>query len=156
MCKSKLLTKLNLPDYQFNIKRNEKGAPVIFDMLRNRFIALSPEEWVRQNFVRFLIEEKQFPTALMGNEVSLLQNGIKRRCDTLVADIEGNPFVIVEYKAPSIPITQSVFDQIVRYNMVMKAKCLIVSNGLQHYCCKIDYENNSYSFLRDIPNYSEI
>lgn len=148
--------KLNLPHYQFNIKKNDKGALVIFDHLRQRFFTLTPEEWVRQNFVRFLIEEKQFPTALMGNEVSLLQNGIKRRCDTLVADIEGNPFVIVEYKAPSIPITQSVFDQIVRYNMVMKAKCLIVSNGLQHYCCKIDYENNSYSFLRDIPNYSEI
>ena len=148
--------KLNLPHYQFNIKKNDKGALVIFDHLRQRFITLTPEEWVRQNFVRFLIEEKQFPTALMGNEVSLLHNGIKRRCDTLVADIEGNPFVIVEYKAPSIPITQSVFDQIVRYNMVMKAKCLIVSNGLQHYCCKIDYENNSYSFLRDIPNYSEI
>ena len=148
--------KLNLPHYQFNIKKNDKGALVIFDHLRQRFITLTPEEWVRQNFVRFLIEEKQFATALMGNEVSLLQNGIKRRCDTLVADIEGNPFVIVEYKAPSIPITQSVFDQIVRYNMVMKAKCLIVSNGLQHYCCKIDYENNSYSFLRDIPNYSEI
>lgn len=148
--------KLNLPHYQFNIKKNDKGALVIFDHLRQRFITLTPEEWVRQNFVRFLIEEKQFPKALMGNEVSLLQNGIKRRCDTLVADIEGNPFVIVEYKAPSIPITQSVFDQIVRYNMVMKAKCLIVSNGLQHYCCKIDYENNSYSFLRDIPNYSEI
>lgn len=148
--------KLNLPHYQFNIKKNDKGALVIFDHLRQRFITLTPEEWVRQNFVRFLIEEKQFPMALMGNEVSLLQNGIKRRCDTLVADIEGNPFVIVEYKAPSIPITQSVFDQIVRYNMVMKAKCLIVSNGLQHYCCKIDYENNSYSFLRDIPNYSEI
>ena len=148
--------KLNLPHYQFNIKKNDKGALVIFDHLRQRFITLTPEEWVRQNFVRFLIEEKQFRTALMGNEVSLLQNGIKRRCDTLVADIEGNPFVIVEYKAPSIPITQSVFDQIVRYNMVMKAKCLIVSNGLQHYCCKIDYENNSYSFLRDIPNYSEI
>ena len=148
--------KLNLPHYQFNIKKNDKGALVIFDHLRQRFITLTPEEWVRQYFVRFLIEEKQFPTALMGNEVSLLQNGTKRRCDTLVADIEGNPFVIVEYKAPSIPITQSVFDQIVRYNMVMKAKCLIVSNGLQHYCCKIDYENNSYSFLRDIPNYSEI
>ena len=148
--------KLNLPHYQFNIKKNDKAALVIFDHLRQRYIPLTPEEWVRKNFVRFLIEEKQFPTALMGNEVSLLQNGIKRRCDTLVADIEGNPFVIVEYKAPSIPITQSVFDQIVRYNMVMKAKCLIVSNGLQHYCCKIDYENNSYSFLRDIPNYSEI
>ena len=156
MCKSNLTMKLNLPHYQFNIKKNDKGALVIFDHLRQRFITLTPEEWVRQNFVRFLIEEKQFPTALMGNEVSLLQNGIKRRCDTLVADIEGNPFVIVEYKAPSIPITQSVFDQIVRYNMVMKAKCLIVSNGLQHYCCKIDCENNSYSFLRDIPNYSEI
>ena len=120
MCKSNLTMKLNLPHYQFNIKKNDKGALVIFDHLRQRFITLTPEEWVRQNFVRFLIEEKQFPTALMGNEVSLLQNGIKRRCDTLVADIEGNPFVIVEYKAPSIPITQSVFDQIVRYNMVMK------------------------------------
>ena len=119
MCKSKLLTKLNHPFYQFNKKRNEKGAPVIFDMLRNRFIALSPEEWVRQNFVQFLINEKEFPASLMGNEVSLLQNGIKRRCDTLVGDNLGNPFVIVEYKAPSIKITQAVFDQIVRYNMVM-------------------------------------
>lgn len=156
MCKSNLTMKLNLPDYQFNIKKNDKGALVIFDILRHRFITLTPEEWVRQNFVQFLIQEKHFPEALMGNEVSLLQNGIKRRCDTLVADSEGSPFVIVEYKASSIPITQNVFDQIVRYNMVMKAKYLIVSNGLQHYCCKIDYENNSYSFLRDIPFYSEL
>lgn len=156
MCKSKLLTKLNLPDYQFNIKRNEKGAPVIFDMLRNRFIALSPEEWVRQNFVQFLINEKEFPASLMGNEVSLLQNGIKRRCDTLVGDKHGNPFVIVEYKAPSIKITQAVFDQIVRYNMVMKAQYLIVTNGLQHYCCKMLYETNSYAFLTQIPKYSQL
>lgn len=148
--------KLNLPEYQFNIKRNDKGALLIFDILRRRFITLTPEEWVRQNFVRFLIEEKEFPSALMGNEVSLLQNGIKRRCDTLVADSLGNPFVIVEYKASAIPITQKVFDQIVRYNMVMRAKYLIVSNGIQHFCCKIDYGAGSYSFLNDIPNYSEL
>ncbi|MDO4510476.1 MAG: type I restriction enzyme HsdR N-terminal domain-containing protein [Bacteroidales bacterium] len=148
--------KLNLPDYQFNIKKTEKGALVIFDVLRQRFITLTPEEWVRQNFVQFLIQEKEFPQALMGNEVSLTQNGIKRRCDTLVADACGSPFVIVEYKAPSIQITQQVFDQIVRYNMVMRAKYLIVSNGLQHYCCRIDYEQNSYEFLDHIPNYANL
>ncbi len=148
--------KLNLPEYQFNIKKNEKGALLIFDILRRRFITLTPEEWVRQNFVRFLIEEKKFPSALMANEVSLLQNGIKRRCDTLVANGEGRPFVIVEYKASSIPITQRVFDQIVRYNMVMKAKYLIVSNGIQHFCCRIEYDRGSYTFLKDIPQYTAL
>lgn len=117
---------------------------------------MTPEEWVRQNFVRYLIDDRQFPAALMNNEISLTQNGIKRRCDTLVADQNGNPLVIVEYKAPSIEITQKTFDQIVRYNMVLKAQYLIVSNGLSHYCCKIDYENNSYSFLKEIPCYSEL
>lgn len=156
MCKSNFLTKLNLPDYQFNIKRNEKGTLVIFDVLRRRFVALTPEEWVRQNFVRFLMEQKHFPASLMGNELSLTQNGIRRRCDTLVGDHLGNPLVIVEYKAPTIKITQAVFDQIVRYNLVMKAKYLIVSNGIQHYCCQIHYHNNSYSFLTDIPDYSQL
>lgn len=150
------MTELNLPHYQFNIKKNENGNFTIFDTLRQRFVALTPEEWVRQNFVRFLIEEKKFPSALMANEVSLVQNGIKRRCDTLIADRNGNPLVVVEYKAPSIPVTQKVFNQIFRYNLVMRAKCLIVSNGLHHYCCKIDYLNGTSSFLEDIPNYSEI
>ena len=145
--------KLNLPEYQFNIKRNEKGALVIFDRLRNRFVTLTPEEWVRQNFVSYMIDGLHYPAALMANEVSLTQNGIKRRCDTLVADRFGNPLVIVEYKAPNIEITQKVFDQIVRYNMVLKAKMLIVSNGLTHYCCVIDYSSNSYSFLENIPEY---
>ncbi len=150
------MQKLNLPDYQFNIKKNEKGAWIIFDNLRRKFITLTPEEWVRQNFVTFLIQEKKFPAALMANEISLLQNGIKRRCDTLVADGNGNPLVIVEYKAPHINITQQVFDQIVRYNMVMMAGYLIVSNGLSHYCCRIDYTTRSYHFLKDIPNYSDL
>lgn len=146
---------LNLPDYPLNVKKNGNRL-LVFDRLRKRFVALTPEEWVRQHFVEYLIQEKQFPSALMGNEVSLTQNGIKRRCDTLVADRQGKPLVIVEYKAPEIEITQQVFDQIVRYNMVLRARYLMVSNGMTHYCCHIDYDNNTYVFLTDIPRYEEI
>ena len=146
---------LNLPEHQFTIKKSANGL-TIFDVLRSKFVTLTPEEWVRQNFVAFLIHHKQFPQALMGNEIALVQNNIKRRCDTLIADREGCPFAIVEYKAPSVEITQKVFDQIVRYNMVLRAKYLMVSNGLQHYCCKIDYDTDSYSFLPDIPCYTDI
>ena len=146
---------LNLPEYPLKVKKNGLRLSV-FDRLRKRYVALTPEEWVRQHFVEYLIEEKQFPAALMANEVSLTQNGIKRRCDTLVADREGQPLVIVEYKAPEIEITQQVFDQIVRYNMVLRARYLMVSNGMSHYCCQIDYEDNTYSFLNDIPEYAEL
>lgn len=149
------MQRLNLPEYQLNIKKGEKNL-LVLDPLRRRWVTLTPEEWVRQNFVKFLIDEKQFPSALMNNEVSLVQNGIKRRCDTLVADHKGDPMVIVEYKAPSVEITQKAFDQIVRYNMVLQARYLIVSNGLSHYCCMIDYDNNSYSFLKEIPCYSQL
>ena len=146
---------LNLPEYPLKVKKNGSRLSV-FDRLRKRYVALTPEEWVRQHFVEFLIEVKQFPAALMANEVSLTQNGIKRRCDTLVADREGKSLVIVEYKAPEIEITQQVFDQIVRYNMVFRARYLMVSNGMAHYCCQIDYENNTYSFLSEIPCYDEL
>lgn len=149
------MQRLNLPEYQFNIK-NKDDAFVILDTLRKRWVALTPEEWVRQNFVRFLIDDREFPAALMNNEISLTQNGIKRRCDTLVADRQGAPLVIVEYKAPTIEITQKTFDQIVRYNMVLRAKYLVVSNGMSHYCCKIDYETNSYIFLEEIPFYRDL
>lgn len=145
---------LNLPEYQFNIKKKRHDGLVILDTLRKRWVALTPEEWVRQNFVRYLIEDREFPAALMNNEISLTQNGIKRRCDTLVADRQGLPLVIVEYKAPTIEISQKTFDQIVRYNMVLRAQYLIVTNGMRHYCCKIDYENNSYAFLQEIPPYN--
>ena len=149
------MLKLNLPDFQFNIKK-KKNDFFIFDDLRRRFVALTPEEWVRQNFVRFLIDHKKFPAALMGNEVSLVQNGIRRRCDTLVSDRHGEPLAIVEYKAPSVQLTQAVFDQIVRYNMVLRARYLIVSNGIVHYCCSIDYIQNSYAFLENIPEYDSL
>ncbi len=146
---------LNLPARDFKLKK-EKETVFIFDELRRKYVTLTPEEWVRQNFVAFLIKDKGFPPGLMGNEISLEQNGIKRRCDTLIADKYGVPFIIVEYKAPFITITQSVFDQIARYNMVMRAKYLIVSNGIQHFCCHIDYAANTYRFLQDIPDFGEL
>ncbi|MBQ7691745.1 MAG: type I restriction enzyme HsdR N-terminal domain-containing protein [Muribaculaceae bacterium] len=148
--------RLNLPEADFNVKKNEDGQLVIFDSLRKRFVALTPEEWVRQHFVHYLSTERNYPTALMANEVSLSQNGIKRRCDTLVADRQGQPLVIVEYKAPSVQVSQATFDQIVRYNLVFHARYLMVSNGLNHYCCQIDYATGSYAFLGDIPDYNDI
>jgi hypothetical protein len=146
---------LNLPstDLRVTIKDDKE---LIFDSLRRKYVALTPEEWVRQNFVSFLINHKGYLAGLMNNEVSLVQNGIKRRCDTLVSDKYGNPIVIVEYKAPNIEITQKVFDQIVRYNYVFRAKYLIVSNGLNHYCCCINYDEGSYSFLKEIPSYADL
>lgn len=147
---------LNLPQKQFNIKKSGDGRLRIFDRLRRKFVALTPEEWVRQNFVAFLIDDRGFPAGLMANEVSLTQNGISRRCDTLVSDRNGRPFVIVEYKAPTVAVTQGVFNQIVRYNMAFHARYLIVSNGLTHYCCSIDYTTGSYTFLEEIPHYRNL
>ena len=151
-----MMVKLNLPEYEYKVKKREDGSWAIWDRLRARWVALTPEEWVRQHFVEWLINEKGYPFALMGNEVSLTQNGISRRCDTVVGDRTGQPLVIVEYKASSINITQKTFDQIVRYNMVLHARYLMVSNGLTHYCCQIDYETNSYRFLEDIPCYHDL
>ncbi len=150
------MVELNLPEYEYKVKKREDGSWAIWDRLRERWVALTPEEWVRQHFVEWLITDKHFPAALMGNEVSLTQNGIARRCDTVVGDRTGAPLVIVEYKAPNINVTQKTFDQIVRYNMVLKARYLIVSNGLNHYCCQIDYGKNTYRFLEDIPQYNNL
>jgi len=146
---------LNLPAFPTKIsKRN--GKNVIFDDIRKRYVALTPEEWVRQHFVHFLIDHKNFPASLMANEVSVKLNGMSRRCDTVLYSRDLSARLILEYKAPDIVITQSVFDQITRYNMVLRVDYLIVSNGLQHYCCKMDYENHSYAFLQDIPDYTQL
>ncbi len=149
------MQQLNLPPYPAQI-RNDNDCERIFDLLRNRYVALTPEEWVRQHFTSFLINYKQFPKSLMANEIGLTLNGTRRRCDTVVFDKQGKPLVIIEYKAPSVNVTQLTFDQIVRYNMVLQARYLIVSNGLSHYCCRINYDNHSYSFLPDIPDYTEL
>lgn len=146
---------LNLPKYETKICERD-GKLQIFDPLRKCHVALTPEEWVRQHFVNFLIESREFPAALMANEVAITVNGMKRRCDTVVYDKQLQPRVIVEYKAPTVKITKEVFAQISRYNLTLKVDYLIVSNGLQHYCCRMDYPNNSYTFLHEIPEYTKI
>lgn len=143
---------LNLPVFEAKVTR-KGGKTVIFDVIRRRYVALTPEEWVRQHFVHFLLNHKGYPQALMANEVQLQLNGTKKRCDTVLYRRNLTAQMIVEYKAPDIEITQAVFDQITRYNMVLKVDYLVVSNGIQHYCCRINYENNSYAFLPDIPDY---
>lgn len=146
---------LNLPSFDIRLQRDDEGVK-IFDRLRKKFIILTPEEWVRQHFVNYLINHKGFPESLMANEIGITLNGTRRRCDTVVFDKHGSPMVIVEYKASSIVISQSTFDQIVRYNMVFHARYLIVSNGMNHYCCRIDYDNMSYDFLKEVPDYADL
>jgi hypothetical protein len=146
---------LNLPQITPKTK-NAEGRLQIHDPLRNKFVALTPEEWVRQNFVNYLINHKGYSPALMANEVQLTLNGMSRRCDTVLYTQALQPRMIIEYKAPHVKITQKVFDQICRYNIVMKVEYLIVSNGLQHFCCRVDYDNNSYAFLQEIPEYASL
>ena len=145
--------RLNLPQYDIKTGGNRE-SPTIFDVLRNRYVALTPEEWVRQHFIHFLIEHKGYPKAYLANEIMLKVAGGKRlRCDSLLCDNTMQPRMIMEYKAPTVALTQKVFDQISVYNMQLHVDYLVVSNGLQHYCCKMDYENRTYSFLKDIPDY---
>lgn len=146
---------LNLPKYGIKIK-NDKGHQSIFDVLRRKYVALTPEEWVRQHFVHFLIEHKGYPKALMANEIQLAIGNKKLRCDSVLYDRTLKPRMIIEYKAPTVNITQKVFDQITVYNMLLHVDYLVVSNGIKHYCCQMDYDNQKYLFLEDIPDYQEI
>lgn len=146
---------LNLPKYSFNIKETEEGLR-IFDRCRSKFVALTPEEWVRQNMVEYLIETKRFPPARIGNEVTVVINGMRKRSDTVIYDKEMKPRMIVEYKAPTVKITPKVFDQIANYNFVLNVDILIVSNGLEHYCCRMGKECSQYTFLREIPDYQSL
>ena len=146
---------LNLPKYGIKIA-NENGHQTIFDVLRRKYVALTPEEWVRQHFVHYLIEHKGYPQSLMANEIQLAIGNKKLRCDSVLYDRSLKPRMIIEYKAPTVNITQKVFDQITIYNMLLHVDYLVVSNGIKHYCCRMDYKNQKYLFLDDIPNYQEI
>lgn len=148
------MQKLNLPNYKFKLKSNENKT-LIFDNIRKKYVVLTPEEWVRQHYIYFLIEEKGYPRSLIALEKQLVINNRKKRTDILIFNTSGNPQIIVECKAPSIKITQATFDQIARYNLKLKANYLIVTNGLDHYYCKMDFEKESYIFLTEIPNYKE-
>lgn len=146
---------LNLPSFDIKIAQNN-GRTVLFDILRRKYVALTPEEWVRQNFVHYLIQEKHFPSTLLANEVQLKIGEKRLRADTVLYDRELSPKVIIEYKAPHISITREVFDQISTYNMLLQVDYLIVSNGMAHYCCQMDYENKQYRFLENIPDYTQL
>ena len=143
---------LNLPNYPKKISY-VKGKPFIFDVARRKKVALTPEEWVRQHFVNYLITEKKYPIGQIANEVTISLNGMTRRCDTIIYNRYLEPVAIVEYKAPNVPITQDVFEQIARYNICLRVDLLIVTNGMEHYCCKMDYEGMTYSYLREVPEY---
>lgn len=156
---------LNLPPVRLRVRDDADGVRRVFDPLRQKFVALTPEEFVRQHFTSFMIDHLGYPPALMANEVSLRINNTSRRCDTVVydraslatPDSSPRPLAIVEYKAPEVEITQKVFDQIARYNLVMGAQMLVVSNGLRTYCCISDPSMpNSYRFVPAILPYSDL
>lgn len=146
---------LNLPAYNFRIiKKNEK--PFIFDDLRKKFVALTPEEWVRQHFIRFLIEVKHYPASFIAIEKQLVINGLKKRCDAVVYSRNAEPLMIIEFKATTVSIAQQTFDQAAVYNSKLKVDYFIISNGLKHYCCRLDKNVLQYNFLDDIPDFDSL
>ncbi len=149
------MIQLNLPPFDIKL-RGTRQSPQIFDILRHRYVALTPEEWVRQHFIHFLTEHRHFPTSLLANEVQLKVAGKTLRADTILYNKQLKPVMIVEYKAPNIAITQKVFDQITAYNMLLHVDYLVVSNGLQHYAFYKDPDSKKYLPLEDIPPYEEI
>jgi hypothetical protein len=144
---------LNFPVYDFRFKNSENKVH-IFDTIRKKFVVLQPEEWVRQNVVQFLIHEKKYPKSLINVEKQLKVNTLKKRYDIVIFDSLGNITLLVECKSPKITMNQETFDQIAKYNMQLKAEFLMVTNGLQHFYCKMDFSKEKYTFLEQIPDFS--
>lgn len=144
------MQKLNFPQYSFRFKNSENKL-LVFDEIRKKFFVLTPEEWVRLHVVKYLMHEKKYSASLINVEKQLKINNITKRYDVVVFNKDGSIFLIVECKAPSVPITQHTFDQIARYNLSLNAEYLMVTNGLDHYFCKMDLENEKYVFLKDFP-----
>lgn len=145
------MEQLNFPFYEFRLRKDQ-----IFDPARKKFVALTPEEWVRQHVIRFLLESGGYPLSLMGVEVPIELNTLKKRVDILVHGRDGRPLLIVECKAPSVHITQATFDQAARYNLKAGASYFLLSNGHKHYCCKVGGVGEPYVFLKSLPAFSEI
>ncbi len=146
---------LNLPVFNFRL-RSESGSDYIFDEFRRRWVVLNPEEWVRQNFLKFLHEKKEFPKSLMAIEKRVFVNGLAQRFDLVVYRRNGVPIMVAEFKAPCVEIGQDTFDQAIRYNNFIKAAYVLVSNGITHYTCKIDFKKGSAEYLNDIPNFGDL
>ncbi len=149
------MQQLNLPKYSIKLKE-EKGVKYIFDSIRKKYLVLQPEEWVRQNFIQFLIKEKGFSSSLIAIEKGLKLNELQKRADIVIYNKQAQPIVLVECKAPKVKINQDVFEQVARYNMVFKVPYLVVTNGLDHYCAKVNFSENSFEFLKDIPAYKSL
>lgn len=143
---------LNFPSYNFRFKNSENKVS-IFDDIRKKFIILTPEEWVRQHTVKFLLEEKNYPKSYINVEKLVKVNGINKRYDIVVFHPNGKLFLLIECKSPEVKITQETFDQIARYNLKLKAQYLMVTNGLNHYFCQMDFENEKYIFLEELPSF---
>lgn len=144
---------LNLPNYKFKIKSKENKL-FIFDIIRKKYVSLAPEEWVRQHVIHYLTKSKHYPISLIGVEKKLILNELTKRPDIIVFNSDGSPHIVVECKAPNIPLKQETFDQIARYNLKLNSNFLMVTNGLQHIYSAIDLQNERYIFLGDIPDYS--
>ena len=149
------LEPLNFPSYDLDIKE-QAGKPVVFDEVRRKWVLLLPEEWVRQHVIQFLLRERGYPVGLMAVEKGFQYQGMPQRADIVAHDRQGTPVLMVECKAPGIKIEQTVFDQAARYNQVIRAKYLFVTNGLQHYCCKIDWRSRQYQFVETVPRFGDI
>ncbi len=154
-CANKRMNELNLPPFDAKL-RGTRQKPEIFDFLRRRYVALTPEEWVRQHFTHWLVDHKGYPKGLLGNEIALKCGDKTLRCDSILYNKEARPQMIIEYKAPTVALSQRVLNQRQDYNLLLHVDYLVVSNGLQHICCRMDYESQSYRYLEDIPDYASI
>ena len=146
------MQQLNFPSYSFRFKNSENKVS-IFDAIRKKFIILTPEEWVRQHVVQFLMTEKNYPQSLLNVEKVVQVNGLRKRYDIVVYNSDGTIHILIECKAPELTISQNTFDQIAQYNMTLQSNYLMVTNGLNHYFCQMDFENEKYQFLAELPNY---
>ncbi|MEO5674690.1 MAG: type I restriction enzyme HsdR N-terminal domain-containing protein [Chitinophagales bacterium] len=141
---------ITLGKYEFRIREQDQQRH-IFDIIRKRFVTLTPEEWIRQHWLHYLIDVKKYPRSLIAVEMNITLNQLSKRCDVVVYNRHGNPFLIIECKSSDVKISQKVFDQIARYNLKLQVKYLVVSNGADHHCCAIDFENNTFQYLDSLP-----
>ena len=147
---------LNLPDIELKTRKTESGKIEVFDNFRKKYIVLTPEEWVRQHFLNFLVNHKGYPASLIAVEKGLKVNQMQKRFDAVVYDNTRKPLVLIEFKSPKVKLDQKTFDQVSRYNLTKKVNYLMISNGINHYCCRMDYEKKTYFFLKETPLYTEL
>jgi len=149
------MQKLNLPEFHFRL-RERQGALFVFDEFRSKWVVLTPEEWVRQNFLKYLSDYKGFPKTLMSVEKKVDINGLSQRFDLLIFDRKGQPLLMAEFKAPGVAVNQDAFDQVLRYNGSLMAPYVLISNGLAHFISRIDFDSGSAEYLKDIPDFNAI